>query len=290
MNTFTHLPQEWDHWLDRNLAKGCLVQDIVKAMVESRFDPDFAARTVTERVELRTLQAQTALPAQAAPRQPYQYGLARFAHAGNVIPTFDRDVHITFRMQRPVLAVLDDLLTHEECDRIVGLARDRLQRSATLDPLSGQHQVKDHRTSMGVFLPAAGDAFLDGIERRIAEVMNWPRANGEPLHVLHYDVGAEYRPHHDFFDPAKPGFGPTLARGGQRVSTLITYLNEVEGAGETIFPALHLSVVPKKGSAVYFEYFNESGQLDWDTLHGGAPVTQGEKWVVTKWMREGVFS
>ncbi len=26
------------------------------------------------------------------------------------------------------------------------------------------------------------------------------------------------------------------------------------------------------------------------TLHGGAPVTAGEKWVATKWLREGVFA
>jgi prolyl 4-hydroxylase len=25
------------------------------------------------------------------------------------------------------------------------------------------------------------------------------------------------------------------------------------------------------------------------TLHGGAPVLEGEKWVATKWLREGAF-
>jgi prolyl 4-hydroxylase len=53
-----------------------------------------------------------------------------------------------------------------------------------------------------------------------------------------------------------------------------------------VFPELGLSVLPKKGSAVYFEYTNSHGQLDHRTLHAGAPVLRGEKWIVTKWMRQ----
>lgn len=72
-----------------------------------------------------------------------------------------------------------------------------------------------------------------------------------------------------------------LINGGQRVSTLIMYLNDVVSGGETIFPKIGLSIVPKKGSAaaVYFEYSNSLGQVDPLTLHGGSPVVQGEKWM-----------
>jgi prolyl 4-hydroxylase len=64
------------------------------------------------------------------------------------------------------------------------------------------------------------------------------------------------------------------------------YLNDVEQGGETIFPSIHLSVTPKKGSAVYFEYCNDLGQVDSMSLHGGVPVIAGEKWIATKWMRQ----
>lgn len=40
---------------------------------------------------------------------------------------------------------------------------------------------------------------------------------------------------------------------------------------------------------VYFEYANRAGQLDHATLHAGAPVEIGEKWVLTKWMRARPF-
>jgi prolyl 4-hydroxylase len=73
------------------------------------------------------------------------------------------------------------------------------------------------------------------------------------------------------------------------VSTLIIYLNDVEEGGETVFPESGLSVSPRQGSGLYFEYCNHLGQLDPLSLHAGAPVIAGEKWIVTKWMRQRRF-
>jgi prolyl 4-hydroxylase len=47
--------------------------------------------------------------------------------------------------------------------------------------------------------------------------------------------------------------------------------------------------VPRKGQGLYFEYLGADGSLDPLSLHGGAPVRGGEKWIVTKWMRERSF-
>ena len=116
--------------------------------------------------------------------------------------------------------------------------------------------------------------------------MNWPLENGEGLQILNYQVGAEYKVHFDYFDPANSANKIHLAHGGQRVSTLVIYLNDVESGGETLFPEVKLSVEPTKGSAVYFEYCNSSGQVDAKSLNGGLPVTAGEKWIATKWMRQ----
>ena len=47
--------------------------------------------------------------------------------------------------------------------------------------------------------------------------------------------------------------------------------------GETVFPAAGLSVAPRKGNAVYFEYANARRQVDPASLHAGARVIEGEK-------------
>jgi prolyl 4-hydroxylase len=77
--------------------------------------------------------------------------------------------------------------------------------------------------------------------------------------------------------------------GGQRVATIIMYLNDVEEGGETVFPKAGVSVAPRKGVAVYFRYTNQLGQLDPMSWHGGAPVRKGEKWIMTKWLRQAMY-
>ena len=64
------------------------------------------------------------------------------------------------------------------------------------------------------------------------------------------------------------------------------FLNDVPGGGATEFPEIELTVMPRRGCAVYFEYCNQAGELDPRCLHAGRPVTEGEKWVVTKWLRQ----
>jgi prolyl 4-hydroxylase len=64
------------------------------------------------------------------------------------------------------------------------------------------------------------------------------------------------------------------------------YLNDVEAGGSTVFPEVGLDVLPRRGNAVYFAYTTEQGELDARSLHGGSPVSAGEKWIATKWFRQ----
>ena len=66
------------------------------------------------------------------------------------------------------------------------------------------------------------------------------------------------------------------------------YLSEPEKGGGTVFPDVHLEVAPKRGNAVFFSY--ERPHPSTKTLHGGAPVLAGEKWIATKWLREREFA
>src|SRR5690606_16453780 len=122
------------------------------------------------------------------------------------------------------------------------------------------------------------------IEARIARLLDWPLDNGEGLQVLSYPPGARYRPHYDYFDPAEPGTGVLLEQGGQRDATVVTYLNTPERGGATVLPEAHLEVAAVKGNAVFFSYDRPHPMTR--TLHGGAPVLAGEKWIATKWLRE----
>lgn len=286
----TVLDNLWLRWIDDNLARGCNFASMVDAMVRAGFDAPFAKQSIQQRATGGGVQMASASVAQpglvAAQGGSYVFEAPRMQHKGNVLQTQDHAVRLAFRMAQPVVALLDNLLTEQECDALVELARVKLARSTIIDPNTGGEAVIQDRSSSGTFFQINENALVTALDRRIAEVMHCPVENGEGIQILHYAHGGEYKPHFDFFPPSDPGSQVHLARGGQRVSTLIMYLNDVEAGGETVFPKLQLSVVPKKGSAVYFEYCNSLGQVDSQTLHGGLPVTAGEKWIATKWMRQ----
>ncbi len=199
----------------------------------------------------------------------------------------DREVRVVMAMRDPRVVVFGGLLSHDECDALMALAEQRLARSETVQTDTGASEVNAARTSQGMFFERGENELCGRIEARIAALTGWPIDHGEGLQVLRYQAGAEYKPHYDYFDPAQPGTPTILKRGGQRVATLVMYLNDPEAGGGTTFPDVKLEVAPVKGNAVFFSY--ERAHPSSKTLHGGAPVTAGEKWVATKWLREGVF-
>ena len=199
----------------------------------------------------------------------------------------DRQVRLLMSMKLPRVIVFGGLLSDEECDALVERARPRMTRSETVQTETGGSEVNVARTSRGMFFGREENALCGRIELRIAKLLAWPIENGEGLQVLHYQPGAEYLPHHDYFDPTKAGTPAIVARGGQRVGSLVMYLNSPERGGGTVFPDVGLEVAPIKGNGVFFSY--DRPHPSTKTLHGGAPVVTGEKWVATKWLREGRF-
>lgn len=199
----------------------------------------------------------------------------------------DRKVSVLVSMPDPQIVMFADFLSKNECDRLVETARPRMQRSLTTDMKTGHNKLDAVRTSRGMFFRRDENPLVRSIEARIAQLLSWPVENGEHLQVLHYRPGDRYEPHYDYFDPAAEGSAAVLARGGQRIATLLIYLREPERGGETTFPDLGLRFAAKRGCALFFSY--DRPHPSTKTLHGGAPVIAGEKWVATKWLREGVF-
>jgi prolyl 4-hydroxylase len=205
-----------------------------------------------------------------------------------LIDAGDRMVEVLTVMSQPRVVVLGGLLSDDECDALIAAASPRLARSLTVQTQTGGEELNPDRTSNGMFFNRGESELISRIEARIARLLNWPVDHGEGMQVLHYRPGAEYKPHYDYFDPAEPGTPTILKRGGQRVATLVMYLNAPACGGGTTFPDVGLEVAPQRGNAVFFSY--DRPQPATRTLHGGAPVIEGEKWVATKWLRERVFT
>ncbi len=198
-----------------------------------------------------------------------------FSHNGNKIKIEDREINIIARFAEPLVVVLGSVLDDEECDTLIQLSKDLLQRSK----IGSTKEVSDIRTSSGAFLTDVKSSILARVEKRVSAIMGIPIEHGEGLHILNYKPGQEYKEHFDYFAPT------SKAARNNRISTLVLYLNDVEEGGTTFFPKLNLAVSPQKGMAVYFEYFYNDPIVNELTLHAGAPVVKGEKWIATQWMR-----
>lgn len=270
-------------WIVAQAQAGQEPQAVLAAMRASGWDEavalDALEQTLRGFLDERA-RAVAAAPAAAVP-EPALAGSPHCLDAG------DREVYLLMSLRNPRVIVFSGLLSAAECEELMALARRRLERSETVDNATGGTEVNEARTSEGMFFERGEFDVCRRVEQRIATLLAWPVENGEGLQVLRYRPGAQYRPHHDYFDPAEPGTAAVLQRGGQRVGTVVIYLNTPTRGGATTFPDVGLEVAPVRGNAVFFSY--ERPHPDTRTLHGGAPVIEGEKWVATKWLRERRF-
>ncbi|MBO4121683.1 2OG-Fe(II) oxygenase [Cupriavidus gilardii] len=298
---------ELERWLARHIAQGFGADALVRSMCQSGYDAAFARATVqaafagsamrsarpgpapSASPSPRTAKARAATEAATNPAHANAQAAAAIA-APNALPAGDgRDVPVLFAMESPRIALFQRLLMPDECDALIALSRGRLARSPVVNPDTGDENLIDARTSMGAMFQVGEHPLIETLEARIAAVTGVPVEQGEGLQILNYKPGAEYQPHYDFFNPQRPGEARQLRVGGQRMATLVIYLNDVPAGGATAFPKLGLRVNPVKGNAVFFAYLGEDGALDERTLHAGLPVEQGEKWIATKWLREAPY-
>ncbi len=272
-------------WIVEQAQAGCRPEDVLASMRASGWDETTALGALGQALE-DFLGAEKAAQAQALPT-PVRVPEPTLTGSPSTLWAHDREVRVLMTMHNPRVVVFGGLLSDDECDALVAAAAPRMVRSETVINETGGNEVNAARTSDGMFFGRGELPLCERIEARIAALVNWPVVNGEGLQVLHYRPGAEYKPHNDYFDPAQPGMTAVLRRGGQRVGTIVMYLNTPEQGGGTVFPDVSLEVAPIKGNAVFFSYDRPHSVTR--TLHGGAPVIAGEKWVATKWLREGEF-
>jgi len=284
MSTQTATP-ELRQWILEQARAGHAPDVVLQAMVQSGWDEEVALealeQTLSDFLSDRSRETSGGLPQAVPVPEPRLEGRTQLR-----LPD-GHEVRVVLQMQSPRVVVFAGFLSDQECDDLRALAAPRLTRSETVDNTTGGSEVNEARTSAGMFFARGETELVERIEQRISALLHWPVENGEGVQVLHYGPGAEYKPHYDYFDPAQPGAPSILRRGGQRVGTLVMYLNTPEAGGATVFPDVRLEVAPVKGHAVFFSY--DRAHPVSRSLHGGAPVIAGEKWVATKWMRERRF-
>ena len=202
--------------------------------------------------------------------------------------------------RHPRLAAIHNFISKEEAAAIVELAAPELHPSLVVrhqtDAAGGDTDCVGDKAAVGEATAgrtshncrvSSSHPIVRAAIQRAAYLCGLEPSHAEPAQVVRYLPSQEYKPHHDWFDPAHPeSFRAKTERGGQRAVTCLAYLAEPTRGGRTYFPKLRVGFEPRVGDAVTWWNVDEDGKEDFKTLHAGEPVEAGAKWALNLWLRE----
>jgi prolyl 4-hydroxylase len=175
----------------------------------------------------------------------------------------------------------EDFLSAKDCQRVINLVGHHLLPS----PLAVALADGEFRTSQTCPMANLRSPVALALDAKICQTMGIRAEYGEGIQAQRYDVGQQFKPHCDFFEPGTDEYQRFAALRGNRSWTFMVYLNDGMGGGATRFTESGYQVVPKAGMALLWNNLREDGSPNPATKHCGEPVTQGCKVIITKWFR-----
>ncbi|KAH8417495.1 hypothetical protein KR222_001153 [Zaprionus bogoriensis] len=183
----------------------------------------------------------------------------------------------------PYMVLYHDVLSSTEISQMQSMAVSELKRATVFNHKEGRSRVVKTRTSKVAWFPDIYNELTERVNKRIEDMTRFDLFGSEMLQVMNYGLGGHYDKHYDYFNSSATDLTKV---SGDRIATVLFYLNDVEQGGATVFPNIKKAVFPQKGSAVMWYNLLDNGEGNTQTLHAACPVIVGSKWVCNKWIRE----
>jgi len=180
------------------------------------------------------------------------------------------------------LFTLEDFLSRAECARIVALSGHHLKPSTVSE---NDDPGREFRSSTTAYIGHLKSPAATAVDAKICRTLGIHAAYSEGIQAQRYEVGQQFKPHWDAFEPGSEAFKRFGGVRGNRTWTFMVYLNEDMEGGATRFTELDIAVRPKTGMALLWNNLNADGSPNLATKHCGEPVTRGHKVIITKWFR-----
>ena len=182
--------------------------------------------------------------------------------------------------------IVDSVLTPEECKYIIDIATPLFTRSGVV----GSSGPDSTRTSETAWIDKS-DPTAQKIFEKVIELTGKTIDHCENLQIVRYQPGTYYKAHHDSCCDDTEGCLGFAREGGQRIATLLIYLNSEFTDGETHFPSHgNLKLRAEPGSAIFFRPMGRHvKKCHPKALHAGLPISTGTKYVCNVWVREDKF-
>ena len=205
--------------------------------------------------------------------------------AGDIAKVLGSAADATVLSTDPFILLFEQFATPSEVEQLVDTMTTQQQRQfekSTMGPSASKAALRSSR-SIYCDTPLCYKApIVHSLMDRIGRITRTPEANAEFLQLLRYDVGEQYRIHHDFIG------GGDVGGAGGRVYSLVLFLSDTEEGGELHFADVNITIKPRIGSAVLWPtLMSEDLSLpEMMTHHASLPVTRGQKLAAVTWVRQ----
>lgn len=190
-----------------------------------------------------------------------------------------------------------NIFTPEECKKIIDECFLDLKKLLNTNPDSATADFKYvyDRKVEGTVLEKE-DFRIREFVKRVAETVGTNINNLEYPRLKVNREGGEYRSHYDFIILDKEYAKAHLKVGGQRIKSHLIYLNDDFEGGETVFDRWNIRVKPEIGKIISWSNVKEGEplwslkSLNYDSLHGGSPITKGDKYFIIVFEKHREFT
>jgi prolyl 4-hydroxylase len=181
--------------------------------------------------------------------------------------------------------VYPNIISEDEARYILEKSKDNFKDS---EILSGYES--SIRKSKNTWI-SRDDPIVKNIIQRVCNIDNIPFDNAEDLQVVKYQPNGYYKEHNDSCCEDNEYCKEFLTRGGNRIVTMLIYLNDGFEGGATKFTKMNKEIKPDKYSGILFYSMNKNKDKCHSlSMHAGLPITSGEKYVANVWLRESKFT
>ncbi|PAV70367.1 hypothetical protein WR25_24413 isoform B [Diploscapter pachys] len=179
----------------------------------------------------------------------------------------------------PLVVLFKQIISDYESEMVQELAAPKLKRATVQNAFTGELETASYRISKSAWLKGAEHPVVDRINKRVGDMTNLNQETSEELQVANYGLGGHYDPHFDFARKEEVNAFKKLATGN-RIATVLFYMEVPEWGGATVFNQLGTAVFPSKNDALFWYNLYRSGEGDLRTRHAACPVLMGVKWVI----------
>ncbi|XP_041452403.1 prolyl 4-hydroxylase subunit alpha-2-like [Drosophila obscura] len=185
----------------------------------------------------------------------------------------------------PYIVAYHNVLSDAEVAEVERVAEPLLVRAEFGMNMNLKYKV---RTALGAWIPdynmdVSGLPVVQRVLRRIHDMTGLIMNDHQFLQLIKYGFGGHYDLHFDFSNDSLP----ITQAMGDRMATVLFYLNDARHGGSTVFSRLQLKVPSERGKVLFwYNMRGETHDRDTQTIHGSCPVIDGTKTVLSCWIHE----